>query len=182
MRPRILLPLAAAVVFAALIVASGGLFGADDSSPGELTVRGQKSSNSLITGHVHGIARHPDSGDVFVATHDGLFVIGGSGQPRHVGPAIDLMGFTITKSGDLLASGHPGIGTDLPQPVGLIESVDGGKTWSVRSRGGQSDFHALSSSALGVVGYDGVMRASDDGRSWRTLPSPSEVTSLGRVC
>jgi len=178
-RSRILLPLVAAVVFAALMVLSGGLFGPDNSAPGDLSVGGQKSSNSLITGHVHGIARHPDGGDVFVATHNGLFVITGSNPPRFVGPSIDLMGFTITKSGDLLASGHPGAGTDLPQPVGLIKSVDRGKTWAVRSRGGQSDFHALSASARGVVGYDGTLRASDDGRSWSTLPSPLEVTSLG---
>jgi photosystem II stability/assembly factor-like uncharacterized protein len=63
--------------------------------------------------------------------------------------------------------------------VGLIESVDGGKSWAVRSRGGQSDFHALSASAGGVVGYDGTLRASDDGSSWRTLSSPPEVMSLG---
>lgn len=174
-----MLPLVAAVVFAALIVASGGLFEPDDSTPGDLAVGGQKGSSPLITGHVHGIARHPDRGDVYVATHDGLFVITGSAPPRFVGPAIDLMGFTITKSGDLLASGHPGVGTDLPQPVGLIESVDGGKSWAVRSRGGQSDFHALSASAGGVVGYDGTLRASDDGSSWRTLSSPPEVMSLG---
>ena len=176
---RVALPLAAAAVAAGLIVASGGLFGSDDPSPTELTVDAGKKSNSLITGHVHGIARHPDGGDVYVATHDGLFVITGSSPPRFVGPAIDLMGFTITKSGDMLASGHPGVGTDLPQPVGLIESVDGGKTWTVRSRGGQSDFHALSASARGVVGYDGTLRASDDGSSWRTLPSPPGVMSLG---
>lgn len=173
------MPLGAAGVFAALVVASGGLFGPDDSSSGELAVGGQESSSPRITGHVHGIARHPKGEDVYVATHDGLFVITGSDPPRFVGPVIDLMGFTITKSGDLLASGHPGIGTDLPQPVGLIESVDGGKSWTVRSRGGQSDFHALSASAGGVVGYDGTLRASDDGQSWRTLPSPPEVMSLG---
>lgn len=176
---RVALPLAAAAVAAGLIVASAGLFGSDDPSPTELTVDAGKKSNSLITSHVHGIARHPESKDVFVATHDGLFVITGADPPRFVGPAIDLMGFTITQSGDLLASGHPGVGTDLPQPVGLIESVDGGKTWSVRSRGGQSDFHALSASARGVLGYDGTLRVSEDGRSWSTLPSPPDVTSLG---
>lgn len=132
-----------------------------------------------MTGHVHGIARHPDGGEVYVATHDGLFVFTDSGQPQFVGPAIDLMGFTITGPGVLLASGHPGVGTDLPQPAGLIESVDGGRSWAVRSRGGQSDFHALSASSRGVLGYDGTLRVSGDGRAWRTLPAPAEVTSLG---
>lgn len=177
---RVALPLVAAAVAAGLIVASGGWFGSDDRSPAELTVDAGASAPSLIAGHVHGIARHPTSGEIYVATHDGLYVLTGSSLPRRVGPVIDLMGFTITGKGQLLASGHPGVGTDLPQPVGLIESADGGKTWSVRSRGGQSDFHALTESTSGVVGYDGdgTLRSSSDGHSWSTLPSPSEVTSL----
>lgn len=180
MRSRILLPLVAAVAFAAMIVTSSGLFGPDDPARRGPAVAADESPNPLITGHVHGIARHPDSGDVYVATHGGLFVFAGSGQPRLVGPTIDLMGFTITGQGLLLASGHPGVGTDLPQPVGLIESADGGQSWTVRSRGGQSDFHALSeSSSQGVLGYDGTLRVSGDGLTWRTLAAPADVTSLG---
>ena len=36
-----------------------------------------------------------------------------------------------------------------------METLDAGKTWSVRSRGGQSDFHALTSSSQGVVAFVG---------------------------
>jgi hypothetical protein len=54
------------------------------------------------------------------------------------------MGFTAGKgSGVFCASGHPGEGADLPTPLGLIKSVDGGKTWEQLARQGESDFHAL---------------------------------------
>lgn len=179
MKPRLLLGLLAAAVFAALIIFASGLFGPDDSGPTEPTVVAGSSANPLVAGHAHGIARHPTSGDVYVATHDGLFIITAAGPSRVDGPTVDLMGFTMTQSGDLLSSGHPGVGTDLPQPVGLIDSADGGKTWTVRSRGGQSDFHALTSSTRGLLGYDGTLRVSQDGRTWRDLPLPAEVSSLG---
>ncbi len=47
---------------------------------------------------------------------------------------IDLMGFTVAGPGRYLASGHPGLHVDLPQPVGLIETTDGGVTWTPVSR------------------------------------------------
>ncbi|MFZ1373134.1 MAG: exo-alpha-sialidase, partial [Nostocoides sp.] len=53
------------------------------------------------------------------------------------------------------------------QPVGLIESRDGGNTWTVLSRGGASDFHALTTAGSAVIGFDGVLRSTADGRTWR---------------
>jgi hypothetical protein len=120
----------------------------------------------LPSAHVHAIARDPGSGNVVVAAHDGLYVYDGA-TPKRVGPVIDLMGFTVAGPGHYYASGHPGTATDLPQPVGLIESRDGGKTWTVLSRGGGSDFHALTTAGSTVVGFDGVLRSTADGRTWR---------------
>jgi hypothetical protein len=51
-----------------------------------------------------------------------------------VGPVIDLMGFTVAGPGRYLASGHPGLHVDQAQPVGLIETTDGGVTWTPVSR------------------------------------------------
>ena len=119
----------------------------------------------LPAAHVHGVARDPGSGNVVVATHEGLYVYEGT-KPNRVGPVIDLMGFTVAGPGHYYASGHPGTATDLPQPVGLIESRDAGKTWAVLSRGGQSDFHALTTAGSSVVGFDGEVRATTDGRTW----------------
>ena len=77
------------------------------------------------------------------------------------------MGFTAAADqGVFYASGHPGPGSDLPNPMGLIRSVDGGKTWEQLSRQGESDFHALAAAKSGIVAYDGTLLTSPDGKTW----------------
>ncbi len=126
---------------------------------------------------MHGVARNAGDGRVYLATHDGLFRHESSGY-RRVGPVLDLMGFTVAGADHFYASGHPGPGVDLPNPVGLIESRDGGRSWKALSRQGESDFHALTASGTGVVGYDGQLVATRDGRSWRPLSAPVAPYSL----
>lgn len=136
--------------------------------------------------HIHGVARHPRTGDLLLATHQGLFQQVDDDLVRN-GPAIDLMGFAIDGDGTLYASGHPAPGTDLPQPVGLITSQDTGGNWQIASRGGQSDFHALSAGPTGVLGFDGTLRHTRDTKTWTTrdIPSPPRVLAAsprsGRV-
>jgi hypothetical protein len=48
----------------------------------------------------------------------------------------------------------------------------------VLSRGGESDFHALTSSSKGVLGFDGVLRASTDGKTWTEPAIAGEPSSL----
>lgn len=129
--------------------------------------------------HIHAVARDPKSGELLLATHEGLF--------RHVngdlvqnGPVIDLMGFAVAPDGTYYASGHPGVGVDLPQPVGLITSTDAGRSWRVASRGGQSDFHALTAGSTAVIGFDGVLRSSTDGTTWttRSIPAPPRTLAV----
>lgn len=112
---------------------------------------------------MHGIAVNRADDQVYLATHDGLFRYDAEG-PTRIGPVIDLMGFSVVGPDHFYASGHPGPGVDLPQPVGLISSTDGGHTWDPLSRQGESDFHALTASTAGVVGYDGIaLRSTSDG-------------------
>ena len=120
--------------------------------------------------HIHAVARDPKTGDLLLATHEGLFRHA-NGELLQNGPVIDLMGFTVAPDGTYYASGHPGAGVDLPQPVGLITSTDSGRTWRVSSRGGESDFHALTSSPTSVVGFDGTLRSTTDGETWGCAPS-----------
>ncbi len=131
----------------------------------------------LPSPHVHGVAVNPGDTRVYLATHHGLFRYGTSG-PERVGPVIDLMGFTVAGPDHFLASGHPGAGTDIPEPVGLIESRDAGATWATLSRAGQSDFHALTASTLGVLGFDGALRSSVDGVTWSELSIPGPPQTL----
>jgi photosystem II stability/assembly factor-like uncharacterized protein len=103
---------------------------------------------------------------VNLATHEGLFVMQPDASWQQVGPTVDLMSFAVTGAGSFYASGHPADGVDLPAPVGLIKSTDAGRTWTVLSRGGQSDFHALAASSAGVMGFDSALRVTSDGKSW----------------
>jgi hypothetical protein len=165
-----------------LLAASVLLLAACGSGPGAAAGTGadQKAaaqSGGLPGEHVHGVARDPGDGTVYLATHEGLFRYD-KGAPIRVGPVVDWMGFSIAGPGHFYASGHPGDGVDLPAPVGLMETTDAGKTWMVRSLGGESDFHALTSSSKGVLAYDGTLRSTADGKTWTKLAISAEPTSL----
>ena len=123
-------------------------------------------------GHIHAVAQDPD-GTVLLATHGGLFRVGADG-PVPVGPVVDLMGFAVAPDGGYLASGHPGPGTDLAQPVGLVRSDDRGVTWTEVSRAGESDFHGLTAGEGLVAGYDGVLRVGTDGTDWQERDVPGD--------
>ena len=126
------------------------------------------SGSAMPDAHVHGLSVSSTTGQVLLATHDGLFDI--TKQPAaKIGPTNDLMGFTGgTDHGVLYASGHPGEGSDLANPLGLIRSTDAGRTWEKLSRQGESDFHALTATKSGIVGFDGALRTSPDGKTWNT--------------
>lgn len=117
------------------------------------------------SGHIHGMSVDPDTNRILLATHDGLFDVSQS-PAQQIGPTIDLMGFTSTDDGTLYASGHPGPGTDLPDPVGLITSDDNGRSWKPVSRQGETDFHSLAATSSGLIGYEGRIITSPDGREW----------------
>lgn len=120
-------------------------------------------------GHVHGIFVDPVSTQILLATHDGLYDATDKAPVKIGTETIDLMGFAAAADPLVFyASGHPGPGSKLPEPVGLIRSSDAGKTWEPLSRGGQSDFHALSSTDHGLVAFDGKLRTSTDGVTWAT--------------
>jgi photosystem II stability/assembly factor-like uncharacterized protein len=144
--------------------------------PGTATPSSAQPELSALN-HVHGVAVDPADGAVLVATHGGLFRLSADGDAR-IGLEIDLMGFVVVGPGHYVASGHPGPGVDLPQPVGLIESTDGGNTWKVLSRDWESDFHALTSTERGILGYDGSLLRTDDGRDWEELQVPAAPAAL----
>ena len=101
---------------------------------------------SVALGHVPGLGVDPGTGDLYAASHYGLFRFPQSGQPARVGPVQDVMGFTVVGPNHFLASGHPGPDQDGPSNVGLLESTDGGRSWQTLSLAGQADFHALTTS------------------------------------
>ena len=164
-----------AAVAVGLLLASCGT--AADTDTSTTVGDDHQDASGLPSPHVHGVAINPGDDLVYLATHDGLFRYDDTG-PTRIGPVIDLMGFTVAGPNHFYASGHPGEGSDLPNPVGLITSTDAGQTWTPLSRQGQSDFHALTTSPAGILGNDGTLRASPDGQQWTDLQIPLPPSAL----
>lgn len=117
-------------------------------------------------GHLHGLGVDPHDGKLYLGTHAGLMIVEEDAVSRVGTATIDLMGFAIAGPQHYYASGHPGPGDDLPDPVGLIETTDGGQSWKPLSLTGESDFHTLTAGTGRVYGYDGRIKATADGRAW----------------
>ncbi|GAB3618760.1 hypothetical protein GCM10027417_00200 [Glutamicibacter endophyticus] len=174
--PRKVLPLTALAV-----LLSASLSACNAADPAAQTPAESSSSPSTSTSsepstptradtfpqtHIHGISVRPDQSQVLLATHHGIFDVT-DGQVTKLGPTNDYMGFTAAGTeGTFYASGHPGEGSNLPNPMGLLRSDDSGRTWTTLSREGQSDFHALTLSQGGLIGFDGQLLMSTDGKSW----------------
>ena len=120
-------------------------------------------------------------GRLLIGTHTGVVDVDpSSGQVSKRGASQDdFMG--LAGSSDLLvASGHPGAGSTLPDPVGLIRSADGGETWETVSLTGEIDFHALAIDGDRVAGSataGELLYSEDAGASWTTI-AQGEFTSL----
>jgi len=138
----------------------------------------QEYSLAAEVQHVHGIVANPNGDGWILGTHHGVFYVSGAGEVESVGPVLDFMGFSDAGQGRLVASGHPGPDTDMPDPVGLIESTDGGHTWEPLSRVGESDFHALAATEDTVIGFDDALRATDDGQEWYDLDPGVQALGL----
>ena len=131
------------------------------------------TSIAPLLGHLHGAV--VDGADLLVGTHDGVHRVSiDSGTARRVGDSTDdFMGFAGDPSGLLVASGHPGLGSTLPNPLGLITSTDGGTSWEPVSLTGEVDFHSLAVDGDQVVGWDTrgpVLWSTDRGATWQEGP------------
>ena len=106
-------------------------------------------------------------------THEGLYELVGKNDMKLIGKdRIDVMGFTSL--GKLLfASGHPAKGSQMPNPIGLVKSLDGGLTWKSVSLVGKVDFHFLEGAGTDLYGADSqtgkLMYSSDSGKTWKDL-------------
>jgi len=110
---------------------------------------------------------------VLVLTHEGLYEIVGKNDMKLVGKdKIDVMGFT-TLGKALVASGHPSQGSKMPNPIGLVKSIDGGSTWKAVSLVGKVDFHFLEGAGSDLYGADSqsgnLMHSKNSGKTWISL-------------
>lgn len=114
---------------------------------------------------------------VLVLTHEGLYELAGKNDMKLVGKdKLDVMGFT-TLGKALFASGHPSQGSKMPNPIGLVKSLDGGSTWKAVSLVGKVDFHFLEGAGSDLYGADSqtgnLIYSADSGKTWSSLGSNS---------
>jgi hypothetical protein len=159
-----------------LIVAAGAVAWAvsrltDDDPPSS-----QAAADDPGVEHVHGLGINPADDSLIVATHTGSFRIPADGDhAARIGDSFqDTMGFTVVGPDHFLGSGHPDVaGMQAGQPgrLGLIESTDGGATWTSLSLSGEVDFHGLADAHDQVYGWDsgtGRFMVSTDRHEWDT--------------
>ena len=138
--------------------------------------------------HVHGLGINPADKALFIATHTGTYrVPPNAEQAARVGDSRqDTMGFTIVGPDRFLGSGHPDVQTmqqqNLPPNLGLIESTDGGRSWTPISLLGRADFHVLRSRGDRVYGFDStngrLLVSGDGGKTWNQRPIPGPLIDL----
>jgi hypothetical protein len=119
--------------------------------------------------HTHGLGVDPADGVLYAATHFGLLRLEDGRMTRVANRYQDTMGFEVVGPGRFLGSGHPDFREDNPPLLGLIESTDGGLSWTPLSLRGKADFHAIEYAHDRVYAYDSTsatFMVSDDGRQW----------------
>ncbi len=156
----------AAVSLVALTAACGA------SGDPAATVAGSTAAPTSL-GHVHGLGVDPGDGDLYVASHLGVFRVTGDGDPERVADRWqDTMGFAVVGPGHFLGSGHPDLQEDLPPSLGLIESTDAAETWQAVSLQGEADLHAIEPVGDRIYAFDsqtGSLITTTDRTTWDTL-------------
>lgn len=120
---------------------------------------------------------------MLIATHSGTYrVAPGQTTAKRIGTSKqDTMGFTVVGPGRFLGSGHPDprdAGEGAPDLLGLIESIDGGRTWHPVSLRGEADLHVLRARGRRVYAYDvagnRLLVSRNGGRTWLPRSSPGD--------
>lgn len=146
---------------------------------GLLYIGGQRggTGGAVQFRHIHGLSFSSDGSLLFVPAHDGLLVYEKGSWMDPDLPVHDYMGYSGTDDG-FYSSGHPGPGSNLVNPLGLIRSTDGGETIQTLAFAGETDFHLMAagyeSHAVYVINPAQNSRLSvglyytlDDGQTWQ---------------
>lgn len=135
------------------------------------------TNTNVTMEHVHGLGYTSDGKQLLIPAHTGL-VSYSEGKWQNVDtPKNDYMGFIAVDNG-FYSSGHPGAGSSLKNPIGIVKSSDLGKTLTKLDLESESDFHEM------TVGYNthaiyvfnaqpntkmnsaGLYYSKDDAKSW----------------
>ena len=159
--------------FLALFVSMGlGLFLAACSPATDIS----ESTQPIQIPHIHGLGFSAEDSALYVPAHTGLIVYANGGWNVPDLPVNDYMGYTPTDQG-FYSSGHPGVNSNLPNPLGIVKSEDEGRTLQTLAFQGEIDFHQL---GVGYKNYAiyalnetpntqigiGLFYSLDDGVTW----------------
>ncbi|WP_440107708.1 F510_1955 family glycosylhydrolase [Planococcus halotolerans] len=100
--------------------------------------------------HVHGMGYIESEGALYFASHTGLKIYRDGDWFETDGMYNDYMGFNAVDEG-FYTSGHPGVDSDLPNPIGIQRSTDGGQSLESLVLEGETDFHWM---AVGYRSHD----------------------------
>ena len=112
-----------------------------------LAVASAALADTVTLQHIHGLAYGADGKTLYVASHHGLVTYKEGQWSVIPGPPHDYMGFSATRK-YFYSSGHPPPGSGLVNPLGLVRSNNGGRTWDKLGLEGEADFHLI------ATGYD----------------------------
>jgi hypothetical protein len=138
--------------------------------------RPQSTGSAVQFQHIHGLGFSADGQQLFVPAHNGFLIFRNGRWEVPDLPVHDYMGYSAADDG-FYSSGHPGPGSNLINPLGLIRSTDGGQTFTTLDFEGETDFHLMSvgyrNHAIYVVNPSPNSRLSaglhyslDDGQNW----------------
>lgn len=121
--------------------------------------------------HIHNVKAFGKQ--VLLGTHHGLYQYISATDVRMISDQmIDVMGLAVNGK-VLYASGHPAPGSTTKNPLGLIRSDNGGKSWKTISLSGEVDFHSLETKEKVFYGVNSgrgnLLHSKDGGKSWEDL-------------
>ncbi|MFD1040238.1 F510_1955 family glycosylhydrolase [Virgibacillus byunsanensis] len=129
--------------------------------------------------HVHGMGYAGEDDGLYFASHTGLKIYRDGEWFKTTKNFNDYMGFNAVDKG-FYTSGHPGKDSDLPNPIGIHRSFDGGETLESLQFEGETDFHDM---AVGYKSHDiflrspeqnsklkeGFYTSTDNGETWGSI-------------
>ena len=141
--------------------------------------------------HIHNVGYIADEKGLYVAAHTGLKIHRKGEWLTTTKNKNDYTGFSAVDQG-FFASGHPGEGSDLQGPLGLQQSMNGGKKLKSLDFAGQADFHTIAAGYRShelfllntekeVLQGEGFYRSPDLGETWEKAGANGllgEVTGL----
>ncbi len=141
--------------------------------------------------HVHGMGYAGNEDALYFASHSGPKIYRDGEWFETADNFYDYMGFNAVDEG-FYSSGHPSADSDLPNPLGIQRSIDGGETLEEIAFQGETDFHAM---AVGYNSHDifllnpaknslldaGFHKSYNAGESWQPVQASGlegEVSAL----